>query len=282
MNTAVANPTAEIDQHGWCSSAQPPLFEQLMSISRDSALEEMASGIAHELNQPLGAILTFAQAGERLLKRPDASLASACEVFELIGKEALAAAAGIRRMRRLFQRDASPKSPCAMADVVRETCVVLELLAAQAHVQLDVDIDEELAAVDIHRLRVQHVLFTLVHNAIDAVVARATTSSSGTTPPRVTITVRGDRYNVETSVIDNGCGIPLEERREIFQPFFTTKSHGTGLGLASARAIVESHEGTIGFEPHGNQGTRFWFRLPASAASGPLKTTHRTSCHEGR
>ena len=246
------------------ATAAPALTEQLSSIASTVALQEMASGIAHELNQPLGAIVTFAQAGERLLKRPDATLDSACEVLQLIGKEALAAAEGIRRMRRLFQRDALPKSPCAMGEVVREMRAVLEWLVAQADVRLEVEIDPGLANVDIHRLRVQHVLFTLVKNALDAVM-----SASNAAQRRVLITVRGDRYHVETSVIDNGPGIPPEQRIKIFQPFFTTKRHGTGLGLASARAIVESHQGSIGFDPYGSHGTRFWFRLPTSEGSGP-------------
>jgi signal transduction histidine kinase len=73
---------------------------------------------------------------------------------------------------------------------------------------------------------------------------------------------RADRYAVEISVTDSGAGIPAETRDQIFKPFFTTKTHGTGLGLASSRAIVEAHEGTIGFESQTTGGTRFWFRLP--------------------
>src|SRR4051812_9463582 len=86
------------------SSPAPALLDQLMAISRAAALEEMASGFAHELNQPLGAITTFAQAGERLLNRPDATLESAREILQLISKEAMSAAGGIQRIRRLFNR----------------------------------------------------------------------------------------------------------------------------------------------------------------------------------
>jgi two-component system sensor kinase FixL len=237
---------------------RPPLLDRLVTISRASALEEMASGIAHELNQPLGAITTFAQAGERLLARSDASIDGAREVFQLISKEALAAAEGIRRMRRLFQRENFPKSTCAIQDVVSELSPALELVASEAGITLSVTISPDSPLVSIDRLRIQHVLYTLVQNALDA-----THEAPSRTSPRVGIEVTGDRYGVEIAVIDSGCGIRPEQRSQVFHPFFTTKPAGTGLGLASARAIVEAHEGTIGFDSVAGGGTRFWFRLPA-------------------
>lgn len=239
-----------------CEPVPPSLLERLTTISRASALEEMASGIAHELNQPLGAIVTFAQAGERILNLPDASVNSAREVFQLISKEALAAAEGIRNMRRLFTRDNFTKEPCDIGDVLRELTPVLELLAPQADTELLVSINAALPLVSIDSLRIQHVLFTLVQNAFEASAAGSTTG------PSVCVEVQGDRYGVEVTVIDSGCGINEEQRPQIFHPFFTTKRNGTGLGLASARAIIEAHGGTIGFAARQGGGTRFWFKLP--------------------
>ena len=232
-----------------------PLLEQLMTISRAAVLEEMASGIAHELNQPLGAIVTFAQAGERIVKRPDATPESIGEVFRLISKEALAAAEGIRRMRRLFDRASLERTASSMADVLSEIAPMLELLGLQTNVRLQLDVQDDLCPVSIDRLRIQHVLFTLVQNAFEA--ARASEA------PAVFVAASGDRYGVEIAVIDSGPGIAPEHRSQLFHPFFTTKPAGTGLGLTSARAIVEAHQGTIGFD-RTERGTRFWFRLPAS------------------
>ena len=245
-------------------ASRPPLFDQLMAISRASALEEMASGIAHELNQPLGAITTFAQAGERMLSRPDATLDSARQVFQFISKEALAAAEGIRRMRRLFQRESFSKATCGIDEVIRELTPALDLLASEAGIRLFVDIASELPAISIDRLRIQHVLYTLTQNALDASAANVVNE-----PMSVRIVANGDRYGVEISVSDNGSGIAPAQRAEVFHPFFTTKSNGTGLGLASARAIVEAHEGTIGFDSIDGGGTRFWFRLPAAEITTP-------------
>lgn len=237
---------------------RPPLLDQLMAISRCSALEEMASGIAHELNQPLGAITTFAQAGERLLSREDATLESAREVFQFISKEALTAAEGIRRMRRLFQRDNIVRTPTSIAEVVRELTPALELLAGEADIKLVVHVEAPLPQIAVDRLRIQHVLYTLAQNALDA------TSAHRAGARTVSIEVHGDRYGVEIAVLDSGSGIAEADRAKIFHPFFTTKAAGTGLGLASARAIVEAHEGTIGFDNIDGGGARFWFRLPAA------------------
>ena len=98
--------------------------------------------------------------------------------------------------------------------------------------------------------------------ALDATLHRPAPS-----PLLVRLEVGGDRYGVEIAVIDAGCGIHPDQRAQIFHPFFTTKPAGTGLGLASARAIVQAHEGTIGFDPIEAGGTRFWFRLPAAEAT---------------
>lgn len=238
-------------------AATARLLEQLMRIARTSALEEMASGFAHELNQPIGAIATFAQAAERMLARPDPMTPAALEVLRHISNEALNAGQGIRRIRKLFNDIAVARAVCSMTDVVAELMPVLKLLASRAGVQMEVAIDESLPPVSVDRLRIQHVLYTLVQNSLE--VRRPENVAA-----RVRLEVAGDRYAVTTAVIDNGVGLTTEARAQLFRPFFTTKEQGTGLGLASSRAIVEAHEGTIGCDDVEGGGARFWFRLPAA------------------
>jgi len=233
------------------------ILNQLMEIARISALAEMASGIAHELNQPLGAIATFAQAGERMLSRPDPLVDGAADVFRQINQAALVAGAGIRRIRRLFDHEQSARTRSHLRDIVQEMLPVLEMLAHGARGRLCFESAEDLPPVLIDRLRIQHVLFSLVQNAFDA-------GGAGSEAPTVTIRIGGDRYSVETSVVDHGNGVAPEIRDNLFRPFFTTKAQGTGLGLASSRAIIDAHEGTIGFESAAAGGSRFWFRLPAA------------------
>lgn len=234
------------------------LLEQLLQIARISALEEMASGIAHELNQPIGAMATFAQAARRMLDRPEPMIQPASEVLQQISQEALNAGDGIRRIRSLFNRHAPGRTECDLADVVAELEPVLDLLARRHRTDLCVSIQPDLPMVSIDRLRIQHVLFALVQNALEVPQKNGKRST-------VRIHVTGDRYGVQAAVQDHGGGVPVEQRDHLFRPFFTTKSSGTGLGLASSRAIIEAHEGSIGFEEIPSGGARFWFRLPAVA-----------------
>lgn len=233
------------------------LLEQLLQIARLSALEEMASGIAHEINQPIGAITTFAQAAKRMLDRREPMVQPACDVLQHISQEALNAGEGIRRIRSLFHRDRGGYTECDLGDVIAELMPILELLARRRGTKLTLTIQPNLARVTIDRLRIQHVLFTLVQNALEV-------ETLGNEPPSVRIDLTGDRYGVQATIEDRGAGIPEDAREHLFRPFFTTKNHGTGLGLASSRAIAEAHEGSIGFETIDTGGTRFWLRLPAA------------------
>jgi len=232
------------------------LLEQLLQVARISALEEMASGIAHELNQPIGAITTFAQAGQRMLERPEPLIGPTAEVLRHISNEALNAGEGIRRIRSLFHGHHADRTGCNLADVVAELLPILQLLASRSAAKLQFSAQDALPLVAIDRLRIQHVLFTLVQNALEA------PTRSGESPD-VRIDLNGDRYGVCVAVEDRGLGIPDEAREQLFRPFFTTKAHGTGLGLASSRAIAELHEGSLDAENIAGGGTRFCLRLPA-------------------
>ena len=230
---------------------------RLMELSRIAALAEMASGIAHELNQPLGAMATFSQAGDRLLNRPEPMVARAREVFQQINTEALGAGEGIRRIRRLFDHAQPVRVRSQMSAVIAELVPALDALARAVNVSLNVSVDSALPDVCIDRLRIQLVLFSLVQNALDA---------SGQSDGRqVLVAVKADRYAVETSITDSGYGIAAESVDKVFRPFYTTKPGGTGLGLASSRASIEAQEGTIGFDRAQPTGCRFWFRLPIMA-----------------
>lgn len=231
------------------------VLQRLIEIARASALAEMASGMAHELNQPLGAIATFAQAGERMLNRPDPMVAPALEVFRRISHEALGAGDGIKRIRRLFKQGLPNRTLCQMPDVIEELRPVLDGLALRGNGVVSIHAPQPLPDILIDRTQIQHVLYALTDNAVEASGTRAPS-------PCIQVDVSADRYSVETGISDAGDGVPADVQSHLFRPFFTTKAHGTGLGLASSRAIIESHEGTIGFENLPSGGSRFWFRLP--------------------
>jgi C4-dicarboxylate-specific signal transduction histidine kinase len=231
------------------------MLQRLIEITRASALAEMASGVAHELNQPLGAIATFAQAGERLLSRPEPMIDRALEVLRQISQQALSAGEGLTRIRVLFEQGRPNRTRCQMPELIEEMRPVLDVLALRANGEVSVRAPDHLPHLLIDRMRIQHVLYALTDNAVDA-------SILGCAEPTVRIDISFDRYIVETGISDSGPGVPADMKHHLFHPFFTTKTQGTGLGLASSRAIIESHQGTIGFENLPAGGSRFWFRLP--------------------
>jgi C4-dicarboxylate-specific signal transduction histidine kinase len=235
------------------------ILDQMLEITRNIALGEMASGIAHELNQPLGAIATYAQAGVRMLERNEPMTARAAEVFKQISQEALNAGEGIRRIRRLFDQDGDRRERCRMAELLTEIMPVLDLVARRHAGRIDVQSLADLPEVEVARVKIQHVVFALVQNAFEA-------SPGDGSRPLVLIRLASDRYGCETSVVDSGSGIHADRQNSLFRPFYTTKARGTGLGLASSRAIIEAHQGTIGFENQAGGGCRFWFRLPVAAS----------------
>jgi C4-dicarboxylate-specific signal transduction histidine kinase len=244
-----------LDEYKTNGSEPDRILHQLMEIARASALAEMASGVAHELNQPLGAIATFSQAGERMLNRPEPMVSGALDVFRQINQAALGAGEGIQRIRRLFEQGLPTRTRCQLPELIEELRPVLDTLANHAKGSLRVDAPCAVPDLLVDRLRIQHVLYALAQNAVDA-------STQVSDAPSIRIDVSTDRYTVETGVSDSGPGVPAEVRHQLFRPFFTTKPQGTGLGLASSRAIIESHEGTIGFDNLQAGGSRFWFRLP--------------------
>ena len=234
------------------------ILSQLMEMARVSALAELASGIAHEINQPLGAIATFAQAADRMLNKPAPMIGQTIDVLHQIHQQALDAGASMRRIRRLFDREQLARTACRMSDLVGDLKPVLDFVAKSIHGRVDLDVpDEDFAVVNVDCLSIQHVLFVLFQNACDA--------CGSTANPVIRLSVRQDRYGVETSVVDPGPGVPTALKDQVFRPFFTTKPRGTGLGLASCRAIIEAHGGTMGFENLATGGCRFWFRLPAAS-----------------
>jgi C4-dicarboxylate-specific signal transduction histidine kinase len=239
------------------------LLERLLQIARISALEEMASGIAHELNQPIGAIATFAQAAQRMLNRPEPMVQPTSEVLQHISQEALNAGQGIRRIRGLFNGQSHGHDDCQVGDVIGELMPIFELLARPRAANLALSIQPDLPNVSIDRLRIQHVLFALLQNALEAPTRQGES-------PEISIDVTGDRYGVQIAVTDRGAGIPEQARGQLFHPFFTTKAHGTGLGLASSRAIAEAHQGSMGFENVPEGGARFWLHLPAATSDGGI------------
>lgn len=230
--------------------------DRLQRLGQLTLLGEVASGLAHELNQPLAAIATFAQAGERLLGLPEPRLEKAQQVFKEVSQQALRAGDIIRRMRGLIKRRAAQFEVAEASTLIKEFLLMAEPMAHAQQVRLHsrVEVDSQRVAVD--ATQIQQALMILFRNALDAV------REIGGERAQVGIAATLDSGGVLLAVEDQGPGISAEAAAQLFHPFFSTKDNGTGLGLISARNILEAHGSRLEFINLPEYGCRFWFVLP--------------------
>jgi signal transduction histidine kinase len=234
---------------------------ELGRATRLTAIGQMAASIAHEINQPLGAIVANANAGLRFLKAETPDLAEACESLTQIVGEGHRASQVIGSIRAMFTKESQQKAPLDINQVIRE---VLALLRGELHshrIKLQTDLSEELPKVSGVATQLQQVIFNLLTNAIEAMAS----TSRPAHVLRVSSALREPR-NVLITVEDTAAGIDPKDVEHIFDPFFTTKSHGMGLGLSICRTIIEAHGGRLSVSPAAGGGSAFHIALPADEA----------------
>jgi len=231
------------------------LQSELVHISRLTAMGEMASTLAHELNQPLSAIANYLKGGVRLLQdRSDEESRMTRDALEKATAQALRAGQIIRRLRDFVSRGESERRPENLSKLVEEASALALVGVKDVRVRFELDSAADQVLAD--KVQIQQVLINLMRNALDAM------SNSD----RRELTVRSGLIAdgiVEIRVADTGSGISPENASHLFQPFFTTKLHGMGVGLSICRTIVEAHEGRISVEPLPGGGTVFCFTLRA-------------------
>ena len=230
---------------------------ELAHASRVSTMGQLASSMAHELNQPLGAILRNAEAAAVLLEAESPDLQELREITEDIRRDDLRAGAVISRLRALLERHTLETNRVEVTDLVDDVMALLRTEAIARGVRLAIELDHGDAAVRGDPVHLQQVLLNLVMNALDAA-----SRGKGDRFVLVQCRLRKDRM-LEVSVADSGPGVSTDEADRIFEPFYTTKSSGMGLGLSICRTIVEAHDGTIWLEGGAESGAVFRFTLPA-------------------
>lgn len=235
-------------------------LSELARMARIASMGEMASGIAHELNQPLTAIATYAGAG---LRRLDAA-GGAPEVAALladISAQARRAGQIIRNIRSLVSRSEPSTTAVDINDVVLTVVGLVGPEAKQHGIEIHTDLDSAAALVCARRIEIEQVLFNLLKNAIEAM------SESGDTDLRVSVSTRRvDRQHVDVAVCDTGPGIAAPDLTRVFGPFYTTKAEGMGMGLSISRSIVEAHHSHLSVQPNADRGVTFRFTLPVSTS----------------
>lgn len=232
------------------------LQTELVHISRLTAMGEMASALAHELNQPLSAIANYMKGSRRLLEnRQDADSVLIRDAMEKAAEQSLRAGQIIRRLRDFVARGESERRIESVKKLIEEASA-LALVGAKEHgvrVRFQIDPVHDLVLVD--KVQIQQVLLNLIRNAIEAM------EQSERRELLIASSPRGGEL-VEVSVSDSGPGIAPEVSGQLFQPFVTTKRYGMGVGLSISRSIVESHGGQIVVEPNKGEGTVFRFTMP--------------------
>jgi len=237
------------------------LQERLTHFSRLSTMGEMAAGLAHEINQPLSAIATYAQACQRLIRHPEPDLEDVTAALEQINAQALRAGEVIRRLRNFVKNREVKREPVNCARLLEDLSTLAETDARLHNIRLRLDCQEPLPTVYADPIQLQQVILNLVRNAIDAM------ADAPEDRREVVLTTReATDGEVEVTVADYGTGLAPEATEHLFNPFFTTKASGTGLGLAISRSIVRAHGGRLWHTPNDGCGVRFHFTLPVSPA----------------
>ena len=229
---------------------------ELAHVNRFSTAGELTASIAHEINQPLGAILTNAETAEIILKSSSPDIAELGEIVSDILHDDRRATEVIRRMRSLLKKAPFELKNLDLNDLARETVEFLSALAVGRKVELLSVITPDALPILGDRIQLQQVILNLVVNGIDAM--------KDTPSENRIISIRTSRVEkfAELSVSDRGPGIPEDKLKEVFEPFFTSKAEGMGMGLSIARTIIEAHDGLISAKNRDHGGASFRIRLP--------------------
>jgi two-component system NtrC family sensor kinase len=229
---------------------------QLAQADKLASVGRLAAGIAHEINNPLTGVLSYASL---LRKRLEAD-ASACEDLDVIVRETVRCRGIIRGVLDFARPTAPSRKPMDLNEVVRRSVSVVMTQLSMNQVDLSLHLTPDLPEVMADANQIQQVLVNLMLNAADAIGAEGGTIRATTRP--------GAEGTLEVQLEDSGKGIPAEDLPRIFEPFFTTKgNHGTGLGLAVSWGIVQAHGGALDVQSDVGKGTTFTLHLPLVAST---------------
>ncbi|MFO1375745.1 MAG: PAS domain S-box protein [Steroidobacteraceae bacterium] len=251
----------DLSEHKRVEAAAHQAQERVAQFARLSTMGEMAAGLAHEINQPLTAVATYAQAVQRMIDRPEVDPEEINHALAQITAQALRAGDVIQRLRAFVRNRDTRQELVDMGRLVRDTLTFAGPDARVNEVRLQAELTE-VPSITCDPIQIQQVMLNLIRNAIDA------TNEVRDTLREVTVRIlRTSATEIEISVEDHGKGVSEDVARRLGDPFFTTKSAGTGLGVAISRSIVRAHGGKLGHRPTPGGGATFHFTLPVGPGS---------------
>jgi C4-dicarboxylate-specific signal transduction histidine kinase len=228
---------------------------ELAHMSRVATAGVLSGSIAHEINQPLTAIVTDAGAARSWLARAEPDIKEACAALDSIETAGRRAGEIVASLRGMFKKETQARLP---TDINKLICTVLAIVRSEVqkhHVELSIQLDESLPGVKGDRVQLQQVVLNLVMNAIEAM--------QSVEPRMLSIRSCVNRPNfVRVSIEDTGTGVDQSKMDQIFKPMFTTKERGLGIGLSICHSIIANHNGRIWVAQGGERGSVFQFELP--------------------
>lgn len=231
---------------------------QLTSMTRVTTMGELAGALAHEINQPLAAIMSNAQAARRFLEAKEPDIEELRDILTDIADDTTRASEVIQRLRNMMKGSRATEVPLSINDVIQEVIPLMKRDSESREVRIQLELSPDLPPVRGDKIQLQQILLNLLLNGFDAMRELE--------PLQRVLTIEtspADDNKVRVAVRDVGTGIEDEKLQQIFDPFFTTKSEGMGLGLSINRTIVEAHGGQLWAENNQGAGATFYFTLPA-------------------
>ncbi|NWK78968.1 PAS domain S-box protein [Aquitalea sp. LB_tupeE] len=234
-------------------------MQQLQSTSRLVTMGEMASTLAHELNQPLSAIANYQAGCIERIRQGKATPEALLPVMEKITAQAERAGTVVRRIREFVKQSEPDRKTCQLPDIIEASLAIADIEARRQAATIDIRLDKDLPPLYVDPILVEQVLLNLIKNGIEAM--------QDCTPAERVLHVEARQLNprrIEVAISDHGHGVPLDLKERLFDAFFTTKAEGMGMGLNICRTIIEFHEGQLWVEDKPGGGSIFRFTLPVS------------------
>jgi len=229
--------------------------EELLHVTRVGKLAEFVSSLAHEISQPLTAILSYAQAAQRMLKDREPQLR---EILQYIINDDQRAAEVIRRLRSLLKKNKPAFEVLDINTLTNDTVMLIMPHITAKNKIIKLELGDHLPMIKADRIQLQQVLLNLISNSLEAMEEQKDSHE---------LLIRTSLKNANTILVevkDSGCGIPEENRLKLFAHFFTSKPDGLGMGLSISRSIVEAHGGRLEAKNNPDRGANFYFTIPVS------------------